>query len=267
MEVRMGLPRFSIDEYVHLLGALSDAGYRFQPVTGLRQKSLRRSLYLRHDTDLDPRSAIAMAQAEAELGVRSTYYVLLTQHYNPMQIDNRRAIRLLGELGHDIGLHYDMESFPPEPALARRHLDWQAAVLAEIAERPVHTICMHQPSLGQGDPFLMTDDYLHPHDPRYQGSFAYISDSCRGWRDDRLLRCCLPDGPRRVMLNTHPELWLDGSISDRMAYLDLLRDRVGAHYSVFIDTVVRETWQSHAHFHWGNDEVVRHRVDAPSYRS
>jgi len=53
------------------------------------------------------------------------------------------------------------------------------------------------------------------------------------------------EGAPRILLNTHPELWLDGAEPDRMAYLEFLRDRVSGHYRDYFDTVVREAWISH----------------------
>lgn len=242
----MRLPAFGVWDYRQVLRDLAGAGFSFRTVTALAEEGPPRVVYLRHDVDFDPRSALPIAEAEMELERRATYFVLLTQHYNPRQIDNRRAIRHLAELGHEIGLHYDMETYPSDPVLARTHLEREVAILADVAEAPVRTISMHQPSMGEPDPFLALADLVHPHDPRFQRGLTYVSDSCRAWRDTTLLASLETPGPRRLLLNTHPELWLDGSIRDRMAYLDLLRDRVSGHYRTYFDSVVRHSWRSHA---------------------
>lgn len=241
----MKLPAFDVDDYRRLLTELADVGFSLAPVGTLLETPVGRVTYLRHDVDFDPLSVSPIAEVEAALGARATYYVLLTQHYNPWQVENRRAIRSLVEHGHEIGLHYDMETYPRDPVAAREHLRREVDMLADLAETPVTTISMHQPSMGDPDPFLEIPPFVHPHNPKLQNDLVYVSDSCRGWRDTTLLACLAETGPRRVLLNTHPELWLDGSISDRMVYLDLLRDRATGHYRTFVDTVVRQSWLAH----------------------
>ena len=241
----MRLPTFDVDDYRRMLTGFVDAGFSFAPAGALRDEQPDRVLYLRHDVDFDPPSALPVAEAEAEMGIRSTYYVLLTQHYNALQLDNRRAIRHLAGLGHEIGLHYDMQTYPGGPEAARAHLDHEVAILATLAGAPVSTISMHQPSRGEPDPFLTVPEYVHPHDPSLQQGLLYVSDSCRAWRDTSLVSCAAASGPQRILLNTHPELWLDGSQRDRMAYLAFLRDRVTGQYRTYFDTVVRDAWLGH----------------------
>lgn len=240
----MSLPGFSVDDYRRLLDVFVGAQFALVPAGQLRKHLADRVLYLRHDVDFDPCSMSSIAEAEAELGVKATYYVLLTQHYNPRHPDNQSAIRHVVDLGHEIGLHYDMETYPSDPAAARQHLNWEAALLADVAGAPVTSISMHQPSMGSGDPFEELDEFVHAHDPRVRPD-VYVSDSCRAWRDETLLTCIRDAGPRRVLLNTHPELWLDGSIRDRVAYLERLRDRVSSRYRLYMDTAVRHSWLSH----------------------
>lgn len=250
----MRMPAFHLGEYRQLLADFADKGFTLTTVGALDEEAPGKVLYLRHDIDFDPRSARAMAEAEAELAVRATYYVLLTQHYNPMELENRRAIRHLAELGHEIGLHYDMETYPTDPVFARKRLDREVDILEDLVETSVRTISMHQPSMGELDPFVALSEFVHPHDPRTGHGLIYVSDSCRTWQDTTLLRCLETPGPLRLLLNTHPELWLDGSVGNRMAYLDLLCDRVSGHYRRFIDGNVRQSWLSHSSARLYDDE-------------
>jgi hypothetical protein len=187
-----------------------------------------------------------VAKAESECGVYATYYVPLTLHYNVLYPDNRRTLRYLIELGHEIGLHYDMETYPMEPEQAVKHLNWEVSILSEVVGHPIHTISMHQPHQGYPDPFQEIDDYVHPRDPRYQDGLLYVSDSCRAWRDEKLLACFGPDPPRRLLLLTHPELWQDGTIGDRMQYLDqVLLETAVREKKEYFDKYVRTVWSSH----------------------
>jgi hypothetical protein len=60
-------------------------------------------VYLRHDVDRLPQRAVKMAEAEAERGVRSTYYFRCDARMRfPEQ-----AMRHIADLGHETGFHYE----------------------------------------------------------------------------------------------------------------------------------------------------------------
>jgi hypothetical protein len=91
-------------EYVRLLKAALSAGY--EPISlerfldGAVPESGRPLLILRHDVDQDPRSAITMANIEADFGLRSTWYFRWrTAHPAVIAAVRRR--------GAEIGLHYE----------------------------------------------------------------------------------------------------------------------------------------------------------------
>jgi len=216
---RAELPKFDLGDYVSLLQRFRAAGYTLRPVSHIPRADRASAVYLRHDVDYFPAPSLPMAEAEAELGCTATYYFLLTGLYNLHEAENLRVLRRLTELGHEIGLHYDLETYPPEPQAAREQLDFEARVLARLSGQPVRTITMHLPFKGTPDPFRLSDAYVHPHDPRWQEDLLYVSDSCRAWRDENLLRCFSAAAPRRLLLLAHPELWMDGGVEDRLTYV------------------------------------------------
>ena len=110
---------------------------------------------LRHDVDYSPEAALRMAEQEAERGVFATYFLLVgTRYYNLASPEHAHVSRRLVELGHEVGLHYDVNSFRALP----RHewsplLEAQARLLGELAGAPVASVAMHQPALNGEDPF------------------------------------------------------------------------------------------------------------------
>jgi ribosomal protein S18 acetylase RimI-like enzyme len=217
-----GMPAFGLASYEAVLDRFGAQGYAARVIPDLdAPEEPRPVLYLRHDLDLLVTSALPMAVAEAERGLRATYYVLLTGPYNAFVPEHRRALRELVGLGHEIGLHYDLrvEAEPP----TRAELDRWVAALEGLVGAPVRTISTHNPSLGGDDPFRSLPGLRHPHDPCDTRELVYVSDSRRRWRDDRLLECFGDSPPARVMFLTHPELWLDPEMEDAERYL---RDRV-----------------------------------------
>lgn len=237
------LPRFSLADYAALLRNLQRAGWTLAPVTAMATGADAHA-HLRHDVDFSLRDALPMARSEADLGVHATYYVLLSGPYNALAADNRRVLRQLVAFGHEIGLHYDLATYPSEPKAAAARLAWEISVLEELTGMSVRTICLHQPSLTGTDPFR-SGPLLHPHDPAHGEGLLYVSDSCRRWRDDALLNCFGSGRPRRLLLNTHPELWLDGTLDDPIVYLERVVARCLAEPAqAYLREVVRPLWSA-----------------------
>jgi hypothetical protein len=240
------LPQFSLEGYAHLISWLRAGGYEFAPVSLMQSDPARRTVYLRHDVDLHLLYVDRMAQLEDHLGVTATYYVALTQPYNILSPCNRDILKTLVTLGHEVGLHYDVTTYPTDATEALRHLKHEVAVLEWAIAAPVRSICMHQPHVGHLDPFLTGSDWLNPHDPSLEKERLYISDSCRAWRDTSLLLCRGEVPPHRVMLNTHPELWLDSNVSDRERYLDTVVMKNALEQTKrYLDQTVRTVWRTH----------------------
>lgn len=241
------LPEFSLEDYGKLLASLKTRAYDSVIVSGMCDRSAGRVVYLRHDIDFLPDAAVAMAEKEAEFGFRASYYFLLSGPYNLLSTENRRVLARLIELGHEIGLHYDLASYPDDPREAATELDNEAALLERLCGQDIRTIVMHNPSLGGKDWFRQSDSYVHPHDPRYQDGLLYVSDSCRAWRDENLLRCFSETPPQRLLLLTHPEVWLDGQIGNRQEYLEqVLAPLCQEPLRHYFSNEVSSVWRDHA---------------------
>jgi hypothetical protein len=241
------MPEFSLGSYAYLIASLRDAGYAFAPLRSMRATEPGRTVYLRHDIDLHLLHVDRVAELEAELGVVATYYVALTQPYNVLSSENIAILRRLVELGHDLGLHYDLTCYPTEPEAAHERLAWEVSVLERASESTVCSICMHQPHTGHPNLFERSERWLNPHDPSLAEGLLYVSDSCRAWRDESLLSALGGDAPQRVMLNTHPELWLDGTITGRERYLeDVVMGHAVAQTERYLDETVRAAWRHHS---------------------
>jgi hypothetical protein len=95
--------RFDLTHYRELLEAARSGGYRFAE---FGDGPDRRDLFLRHDVDLALDAAVTMAEVEAELEVRSTYF-LMTQSvfYNLASSEGEAAVDRIRDLGHHVGLH------------------------------------------------------------------------------------------------------------------------------------------------------------------
>jgi hypothetical protein len=213
------MPEFSHSDYRLLLESLVEAGYRVRSVSTMGEPLDGPTVYLRHDVDFHLVGQDVMAEIDNEVGVESTFFILVSGHYNPFLHENRTIIERIAELGCEVGLHYDLRDYPLDLSVARQHLEFEADLVERLSGQPVTSICMHEPSAGHDDFFRSTDVYVHPHDLRWGEGLEYISDSCRAWRDERLLECFTEERPTRLLLNVHGELWLEPCVPDRIEYL------------------------------------------------
>jgi hypothetical protein len=234
------LPQFSIDQYRAVLAALDDAGYGFRPITDVTADG--QVCYLRHDIDCFLEGWEAIPRLEAEYFAPTTYYFLMNE-YNMLSVAGRKTVALVLECGHEIGLHIDGESYPKKPELARDRCDFERAVLEDLIGQEIRTVSFHNVH-KKVRAALDLREYVDPYSDSFLKGMSYISDSVRAWRDESLLNCFGTSAPQRLQLLTHPELWLDGEIEDRITYLE----RVIFPRMVLGDnrrTELLALWQSH----------------------
>lgn len=240
-------PKFTMAGYRDLLVALLKGGAQFSPMTKIRN-SAAGDVFLRHDLDISIELSLPMARLEQELGVTSTYYVLLSGHYNPLSAASASAMRELIRLGHDLGLHYDLSLYPNEGYAALARLSREVDLLAEISGASIDTIVMHEPYRGHYDFFENHKKLINP--AFYQKNNAglmYVSDSCRAWRDKSLLYyLCGESSKDRLLLNIHPEVWLADKAQHRLTYLEntLLPKLLEPTRRYFMETT-RSVWKTH----------------------
>ena len=144
---------------------------------------------IRHDVDMDLQEAVNLAKIEKEEGIRATYFVLLTSdYYNLLAGDNLKSSKELLELGHEIGLHFDISAYDTNLSVAeagkaiKKELEW----LEQILEIKVKSISWHIPRkdlLGAHLDCLDELGVFNAYDPYFYLGYKYISDSMMRWRE------------------------------------------------------------------------------------
>jgi hypothetical protein len=170
-----------------------------------------RLVILRHDVDYVPEAALSLAREEASRGIRATYFLLLNGfYYNLLDPRYATVASQLVELGHEVGLHYDVNFLRRFPdGQWPRLMEMQAGVLATLSGEPVTTIAMHQPGLYGQDPLRHRTDlpFLNAYDDRFCRAMTYASDSCRAWRDATWELLSRGPLPKQLQLALHPLNW------------------------------------------------------------
>ena len=243
---------FTPSTYRRLLTALKENGYEFftfeEYCSGERSDKF---IILRHDVDKKPAKSLALAEIEASLGIRATYYFRIVTESNQPDF-----IRRIADLGHEIAYHYEdltickgdtekaYESFQKNLAYFRTYY-------------PVKTISMHGSPAGKydnrdiwnhydyrdfdiiGEPYF---DFLDENVNEPDGSRFYFTDTAGMWdgdkynvRDkaigqsaDKKVKVHTTDelieflthsaSAKEVMINTHPQRWTDNKTEWLLEY-------------------------------------------------
>ena len=137
---------FTLHIYQELLLAITEAGYTFFTFENWCDgKAKEPFVILRHDVDLKADHSLAMAQLEAEMGIKASYYFRVVPQSNQPEI-----IRSIAKLGHEIGYHYeDLSLFKGDEIKALQHFEQQLHYFRQFY--PIRTICMHGSPISKWD--------------------------------------------------------------------------------------------------------------------
>jgi hypothetical protein len=217
---------FSLPGLAQLLGRFAEAGYQPVPFGAVDPGAAH--LVLRHDVDFDLRCALRVARLEAELGVASTFFVMVRSScYSILDPRNTAAVREIVALGHHIGLHLDTTAYDADDAHdlvdgARRELD----ILAWVAGADPEIISFHRPL-----PELVGSDgngfgVPHTYEPRFTTDLHYSSDSQGRFRFGDPFSTAAFVERRALHLLLHPLWWSSDVVEGTEARLrGLVQDR------------------------------------------
>ena len=143
-------------------------------------------IILRHDVDRFPHLAIALAEVEHRFGLVASYYFRIPKSFN------RRVIRSIADMGHEIGLHYEcLDKADGDIVSAAEILAEELDMIRELSD--VKTVSMH------GNPLTKFDNrdlWRHYEFSRFglDGEvylsmdfckMMYYSDTGRTWEDGK----------------------------------------------------------------------------------
>jgi len=196
---------FTLDHYCEILEGAIRAGYAFQGFHHLSTQ-INRILYLRHDLDICLEEALDMAELEAKLGVRATYFVLVNSPvYNPLSQDSLELVHQIRTKGHWIGLHIDPVLLSSVDASQLEDSVLQLIRFYESRLPLVPVVSFHRP----GATVLERDfnSFISTYSPRFFKEVKYISDSRGMWREGCPCQALGHGLYPAVQLLVHPIWW------------------------------------------------------------
>jgi hypothetical protein len=193
---------FDLAHYRELLEAAQAGGYRFATFAEEPEPGL---IFLRHDVDLSLEATLRLAEAERELGVTATYFLMRESvFYNLDSAAGVRAIRTLRELGHRIGLH-----------AVHPHADLDDRFDPVIAWHNPDPEYMREPIAGAVN--VMESPWFDPG--------HYRSDSNQHWRSGCPHEPLARGDLDWLQLLVHPEIWAYPGATMRETMLAMLDAR------------------------------------------
>lgn len=217
----------------------------------------------RHDVDYSPHRALAFAKLEAGLGLRCIYHVLASsRYYNILEPDTGSVIRQIAGMGHEIGLHFDMdvglenEAVSQEQILDRIGLEKQ--LIEAVARVPVttmsfHNYVLHQSRLDRAEEIC---GMINSSTKAFQNGYKYVSDSNGIWRYDRLEDVLSASPYPRLHVLTHPVWWTPEPMPPVMRLRRVVDGRARANFDFYAAVMERD----------GRFEALAERLGFPTAR-
>lgn len=196
---------FSLQHYSYILNNALKAGYEFK---GFHEHFSENSriIFLRHDIDVSVSMALQMAELEAELGIRSTYFVLTNSPlYNLLEDEVIEILSKIRSMDHWIGLHIDL---PNTPLLKDKTIE----EVTEILFRSFSALFPFEPVVSYHRPAkevfgLTFKSFANTYESRFFKDIKYLSDSRKNWREGCPCQAILEGKYQQLQLLTHPVWW------------------------------------------------------------
>lgn len=236
------LSRLSRDLYLDFLSQANQRGFSFVQFRDfLNARALQEPyIVLRHDIDFAPSYSLDLAQLEYDVGIRSTFFVLVDgQFYNPLQADVIRQIRQIHALGHEIGLHFAVSSAVDSDI--GKEVAFRLEILTAIVGDTVQSFSQHDP-VNAGFVRVALPRDLHPVVDATRviqdNDLLYVSDSAMMWRR-HTFHTALNEN-RNLCLLAHPQSWLHPQDD----YIAMIREiesgevqAISERYNLFVDAL------------------------------
>ena len=193
-------------KYKDLIQQFLDKGYKdifFDKLLGEYNQ-----LIIRHDIDFDCELAYKMARVEYVLGVKSTYFFMLSNPiYNVFSASNKKYIKNIKTLGHEISIHFDFEVGD-----LKKEID----IFESFFDTKIKIISVHRPNLRLLNKLNVEHTYL----PKYFEDVKYFSDSRGEFRYGHPTESEEFKKAKSIQLLIHPEWWM----SDKSNPIKIIED-------------------------------------------
>lgn len=230
---------FSLAAYRATIAAGLSSGYRFLTFGELADGApdTARQCLLRHDVDVSVEYALEMARAEAEAGVRATYFLMLrSPAYNLLGRHASLAVREMVSLGHDIGVHFDAEHPLVSVDRLADQVRGEAALIGELAGTEVKAFSFHQPTQAILERRVAVPGLINTYNKDQLAGWHYVSDSNRSWKEKSGIELFREAVHPRIQLLVHPMWWVCEAEATDQVWDEAIRSNFELMQRQFLDT-------------------------------
>lgn len=231
--------KFTYDAYENMIYSILDKGYSFSNYTNCFENG--KTVILRHDVDYSIEKALRLAELEYKLGVRSTYFVLLTSpFYNLMAKNNLMSLIKIKEWGHEIGLHFDEVNYTKEYYDKNGGITsvvlTEANLLKNITGIDIKTVSMHRPSKETLNADYDLSPLVNSYSSYFFKEFKYLSDSRRHWKED-INKIINFDNYDKIHILTHAFWYNDEEKDLKISLTEFIKDANKDRFNMLNDNI------------------------------
>ena len=175
---------FTYAAYTKMIHILKNNDYSF---TGYHKTDNdEKQVILRHDVDFCLEKALQIARLENELGVKSTFFLLIsTDFYNVFSKSSSIIVKEISDLGHEIGLHFDEVKYDVRSSTSlEQHVEFERKILGGATGLSIKTVSMHRPSKWILENDVHFDNCINSYSAEFFNKYKYVSDSRMNWREN-----------------------------------------------------------------------------------
>lgn len=214
---------FTISNYKNLL-SIALKSYRFSLFD---EKSMPKTIILRHDLEFSVEIALKMARIEADLGIKSTYFVQLhSEFYNILEKKNISQLKEIMNLGHQIGLHFDSHFWDicNENEL-NQYLQIDKSLLELFLGTSIKAFSFHN-----NNEFTMSckkntyNGLINVYSDYFKNNYAYNADSLGFWRFERLEDILSQMKYDMLQVLIHDGMWQEEVLPPRQRVFKVIDD-------------------------------------------
>ncbi|MFB0516400.1 MAG: hypothetical protein ACETWG_07340 [Candidatus Neomarinimicrobiota bacterium] len=204
---------FSLGHYRYCLQKGLDENYRFLTMQAYVKGAAtdERIIIMRHDEDLSLEAARRLADVEAALGIRSSFFFRLHAcQYNLLSLPSLAVVTGMQQQGHEIGLHGETHALPQVEDRDKSLLRQERELLSRIIGTEVTGLSVHEPFRIRKN---REEDWFRALGFEYEAyssqftPLKYISDSSAYWREGCM--CQHIGRTDQLYILTHGFWWYD----------------------------------------------------------
>ena len=172
--------KFSYKRYKNLLKKITK---KRTPIFFDKYKSFSKPfIIIRHDIEYFVDAAFELAKIEFSLGIKSTFFFLLTSNYNLFSERNSNLINKIKGMGHRFGIHYDAYYLNENKINLNENLKKQINIFENFFKVKINAISCHRPKLKFSN--YNNKKIFNVYNKEFQRSVKYFSDSQQVFRED-----------------------------------------------------------------------------------